>query len=339
MATYYPTDTLGAGGFGTVRTVYDDDGAVFAMKSFECDDDGGVSTGTLREISMMQRLKGCHPAVLSIHDVAEVDGEIAMIMPVLRGNVPELVESKFMSNRQKITFAFNLLDAVDFLHRNGVIHRDIKTDNVLMNDDFTPVLADFSLARFWTSDVPAGPSKHSSFSATAEVGTRTYRAPEIVEGKTYGFKSDMWSVGVVLYELFSGQLLTFDKDRHTIAFLSSKVDGMPATPVSDVLKGLLDPDPLTRLSSAQAMKLPLFKSYKAAASTPLTSWTHSTEGTMASKYSKVFDVPSSYCEYLAHKMFSIELQYITDFMDEYEIDDYIEAERRMLQTTRYDLYI
>ena len=124
----------------------------------------------------------------------------------------------------KVEIAALLLHALAWMASHNVMHRDIKPDNVLLTDEGAPVLTDFSLAKVVeaATEQPAATKekagkkrKHDKGAAdkggaavhTSAMGTPTYTAPEIVSGGSdYGTQADVWSMGVVFYELFHGEM-------------------------------------------------------------------------------------------------------------------------------------
>lgn len=139
LSTYHRAESLGAGSYGSVIAVYDDDGNSFALKMFDQDEDEvGIALGALREISILRLFKGsnAHPNIIEMHDVqtgfgedtegAGTGGVLAMAMPVFpRGSLEDSI-STFKSKQEKVAIAHGLLSAVAHLHENGIIHRDIK---------------------------------------------------------------------------------------------------------------------------------------------------------------------------------------------------------------------
>jgi serine/threonine protein kinase len=232
-----------------------------------------MDLGALREISILRLLRDSngHPNIIQIHDVKLADemspdqedkgrGEMSHIgitMPVFpHGTLSQAIDSnRFNTKRQKIDISHGLLSAVAFLHINGIIHRDMKGDNVMIeiqaDGTYKPILIDFSLAKiiepralysykctspeennFWEGiDV----SIHGEDTHTPSVGTPTYRAPEVVGEKPYGLASDMYSVGAVLLELLIGKTLEVVKDRGAQRLVSEYKDKLPDQPKSSVL--------------------------------------------------------------------------------------------------------
>lgn len=199
------------------------------------------------EIVMLRLLNGAHPNVLSMHDVSRMENEtLALIMPKMAGSLAGAIEKQSLGNKEKLRVAALSLHALAWLHSHGIIHRDLKPDNILLDRAGDPVLADFSLAkvvgaRAADDEADAGrraggrrgkgarKRKRSGdegdaaeeAALTASMGTPTYTAPEIVNGEPYGVSADVFSLGVVLLELFHGSGLEAWKDKHALAELEA----------------------------------------------------------------------------------------------------------------------
>ena len=141
LATYHRAESLGAGTYGTVISVYNDSGESFALKMFDQDeddeDDVGTSIGALRELTILRLFRGdnSHSNIIEMNDVqtgfeeeegAGTGGAMSMAMPVFpRGSLEDSIAS-MPSKKAKIIIAHGILSAVAHLHENGIIHRDIK---------------------------------------------------------------------------------------------------------------------------------------------------------------------------------------------------------------------
>jgi len=283
LEIYHPTKAIGSGSFGSIVVVYDDEGEEYAMKLFDDDDSDddanyGLSLGTLREISVLRLLReeNSHPNVIAIHDVQtsfgdeddEVLGVYAMAMPLYNQGSLNDTFSKITTKKQKVIIAFEILNAVAYLHENSFIHRDIKSDNILLrfnssdeedgDDLFHPVLIDFSLAKL----VDVNNSAESGPTHTPSIGTPTYRAPEVVEEQPYGLPSDLWSVGVVLLELLQGKCIESLKDKGAMAYISQQLENLPqGQPFPSLIRGLLEPDPIKRWTARTAINCDLFSKF------------------------------------------------------------------------------
>mmetsp|Transcript_29268 Transcript_29268/g.44011 ORF Transcript_29268/g.44011 Transcript_29268/m.44011 type:complete len:439 (+) Transcript_29268:67-1383(+) len=282
FSTYHRAQALGEGTYGSVVCVYNDAGEEMALKIFECDESNEtLELGTLRELSILRLLRGSnsHPNIVEMVDVMEpgeegdcTNGNLCMAMPLFRmGDMRQAIKTEIVSpgaagRKQRVHIAHGLLSAVAFLHDNHIIHRDIKSDNVMITmadedsgdeDNIKPVLIDFSLAKFVDGQnavLPPG-STH-----TGEVGTPTYVAPELVKKESYGLKSDMWSVGVVLLESLIGELAA-EKDKDAARIIEEKKASLPESPYVNLIRCLLEPDVEKRLSAREALALPVFEKF------------------------------------------------------------------------------
>ena len=306
-ANYYRAKTLGNGAYGSVCLVYDDDGNEFAAKTFweeeaegnddegwGDDDDGGwwdeaaapgIDCGVLREICMLRLLNGAHPHLMAMHDVSKMveDGEekMLMVMPAQAGSLSGAIEGGGLTNKAKMRIAVLSLHALAFLHSHGVIHRDIKPDNILLDHLGDPVLADFSLAKVVGGKAAAAKgggggavgkrskaerkNKRKAYDDAADdeqqppaltcgMGTPTYTAPEIVNGEAYGVKADVFSLGVVLLELFHGEALDAWKNKHALKQLEEIKAKLSDKPLPSLLKAMLEVDPEQRVSAEEALQ-------------------------------------------------------------------------------------
>jgi len=281
FSTYHRAQALGEGTYGSVVCVYNDAGEELALKMFECDENNEtLELGTLRELSILRLLRGSnsHPNIVEMVDIMEpgeegdcTNGNLCMAMPLFRMDMRRAVKTGVVSpgaagRKQRVHIAHGLLSAVAFLHDNHIIHRDIKSDNVMIaladeesvNDDtIKPILIDFSLAKFVDGPnavLPPG-STH-----TGEVGTPTYVAPECVKKESYGLKSDLWSVGVVLLESLIGEL-DAEKDKDAARIIEEKKASLPESPFVNLIRCLLEPDAEKRLSAREALALPVFEKF------------------------------------------------------------------------------
>ncbi|XP_070580618.1 testis-specific serine/threonine-protein kinase 5-like [Ptychodera flava] len=158
-----------------------------------------------REISCFKRLNG-HPNVIALYDLLETEDNIYIIMEYAEGgDLLTYINDKGHLDEEEARFLFKqILTGVSFLHDKGLVHRDIKCDNILLDNNHVVKLADFGFSTKF--------GRRSSL-LTTFCGSYVYTAPEILEGDKYdGRKADIWSLGVVLYAMLCGRLPFKDTD-------------------------------------------------------------------------------------------------------------------------------
>ena len=293
--TYHQASALGEGSFGAVVTAFDDDGEGFALKIFaEDDDDATLDASCVREISMLRLLRGAngHPNVLAVHDVRVADGKVVMAMPQLKFDLERAIGGRAFVGKKnrlrRVKIAHGLLSAVAFLADNGIMHRDIKCDNVMLRAaTMEPVLIDFSLAKFVTdSGSAATPRTSSSSSAsssassssaapgagrvhTTNCGTATYTAPEVYACEAYGCACDVWSAGVVLLELTRGEMLGTSRDKAAFRAIGTMLETLPVDkPMPTLLRALLVVDPASRATARDSLAMTVFANPKVGLAVP-----------------------------------------------------------------------
>jgi serine/threonine protein kinase len=221
----------------------------------------GMETGALREISILRCLSNIlntdnnyeHPNIITLTDICWYDGELSMIMPKMCMCLYDAVKSDSLNNIQKIKISHGLITAVGFLHTNNIIHRDIKTDNVLLDDDMSMKLCDFSLSKLFDDKM-----EETGVTHTPEVGTSTYRAPEQIWEDWYSFSADVWSIGVVILEMVNG-IIKASKDKSAYNYIMDLRRKFGSSHLSKLLKSILQKDPDVRINCKEALKMELFK--------------------------------------------------------------------------------
>lgn len=193
---------LGEGGMAKVYLGKDiESGAPVAIKTLHANkfkNQPDVLERFLREGELLRQLN--HPNIVKMLDSLEVDGIHYLVMEYVEGgDLNALLEKEGkLSIEQTLAIALELADALTRAHHLNIIHRDIKPGNVLLATDNTPRLTDFGIAHF-----------DSDLSITREnevLGTMPYLSPEGCIGEGLDVRSDVWSFGVLLYELLTGEL-------------------------------------------------------------------------------------------------------------------------------------
>ena len=150
-----------------------------------------------------------HPNIVTVYSVEEDDGVHFITMELVCGKtLSELLPKSGFSLNKFFDIAIPLTDAVAAAHQEGITHRDLKPDNVLMGDDGRIKVCDFGLAKFRSESAAGSSSELPTKAMTQEgliVGTVAYMSPEQAEGKAIDTRSDIFSLGIVLYEMLTGR--------------------------------------------------------------------------------------------------------------------------------------
>jgi serine/threonine protein kinase len=151
-----------------------------------------------REIEIGERLD--HPGVMKVLDSGE-PGEVYMVMEWVEGRLLRklIAETRRLPIERARTITIAICDALDYIHRNGVVHRDLKPENIMIDAEDRIKLIDFGIAG------KAG-SRRLTFGKFSQIaGTPDYISPEQVQGKRGDGRSDIYSLGVILYEMVTGE--------------------------------------------------------------------------------------------------------------------------------------
>ncbi len=189
---------VGSGTYGKVfraHHVYTKDLVALKRIRMEGEKDG-VPVTAVREIKLLQSLK--HKNIVDLQEVMVEKNECFMVFEYLSHDLTGLLNHPTfkLDAGQKKHLSKQLFEGLDYLHRRGVLHRDIKAANILVSSDGVLKLADFGLARFY--------AKHHQLDYTNRVITIWYRSPELLLGETqYGPAVDIWSAACVLVEIFT----------------------------------------------------------------------------------------------------------------------------------------
>jgi serine/threonine-protein kinase len=193
---------LGRGAMGVVYEGFDPSiERIVALKTVRADQLGGEDAPEIlarfrREAQAAGRLT--HPNVVAVYELGEDAGTTFIAMEFVKGrSLKEYLEQHTrFTTPQLARIMTELLAALDYSHRNGVVHRDIKPANVMILEDGTVKVADFGIARI----------EQSSLTQTGMIlGTPSYMSPEQFMGQTVDGRSDLFSAGVILYELLTGE--------------------------------------------------------------------------------------------------------------------------------------
>jgi serine/threonine-protein kinase len=200
LGSYRLEAILGSGGMAVVYRAYRDQGEPVALKVLfpPPDISAELRLRFEREARTAARLR--HPAIVPILEAGQADGYAYLAMPLVEGQTlaERLVQSGPLDEAEAADIGWQLADALDYAHRQGVVHRDVKPSNVLLTGDGRALLTDFGVAQ--ALDDPA-------LTRTGQtVGTPAYMAPEQASGEgTIDGRADLYSLGIVLYQMITGR--------------------------------------------------------------------------------------------------------------------------------------
>lgn len=207
LGPYRTAERLGAGGMGVVYKATDTRlGRDVAIKLLQPDllRDQAAKARFLQESRAAAALN--HPNIAVLYDVGEQDGKPYLVMEYLRGRTLERqLEYGPLPLQQWSDYAAGLASALKHAHERGILHRDIKSSNIIITDDGVPKLLDFGLACFRDTGME---TRSETFITTpgAWVGTLQFAAPEVLSGHPAEVRSDIYSLGVVFYHMACGIL-------------------------------------------------------------------------------------------------------------------------------------
>ena len=170
-----------------------------------------------------------HPNIVTVHQVGEHEGHIYIAMEHVEGrSLQDIIEEGALPVERAVEIAAQICDGLGAAHRAGIIHRDIKPANIIVEPSGRVRILDFGLARF------TGATKLTKKSST--LGTISYMSPEQFQGGKVDERSDIWSVGVIIYEMLAGiqpfqgeyeQAIMYAVCHEEPEPLGSRVDGVP----------------------------------------------------------------------------------------------------------------
>jgi tetratricopeptide (TPR) repeat protein len=199
IGRYQLTEKLGQGGMGVVYRAFDTLlQRVVAVKVIS----STVQTGPEQRERFFREARAAgqlsHRNIITIHDLGEHEGQPYLAMEYLEGEDLQhrLARREPMSLAAKVALAIDLCAALEYAHARGVVHRDVKPANIFITESGSAKILDFGLARLMTSELT---------NSNMMMGTVNYMAPEQVRGERADHRSDIFSAGVVLYELLGGR--------------------------------------------------------------------------------------------------------------------------------------
>jgi len=281
---------IGEGTYGVVYKAKDKlTGDILALKKIRLEaEDEGIPSTAIREIALLKQLQ--HPNIVRLYDVVHTEKRLTLVFEFLDQDLKKYLDTHADKGIQAFTiksFLFQLLSGINYCHKNRVLHRDLKPQNLLINVQHGQLkLADFGLARAFGIPVR---------SLTHEVVTLWYRSPDVLMGsKHYSTSVDMWSIGCIFAEMVTGRPLfpgTSEKDQLLKIFVLLGTPSLSSWPGQaklpqyktdfpvyeardlaklfptlnktglDILLKFLRYDPDTRISAQEALAHPYFAEF------------------------------------------------------------------------------
>jgi eukaryotic-like serine/threonine-protein kinase len=234
ISHYRVTGKLGTGGMGVVYEAEDTRlPRKVALKFLpeEVADDADAARRFRREAETIALLS--HPHICTIYDIGEHEGRAFIAMECIEGvNLKTYIARHTLETADIAHIALQITDALDAAHGKGIVHRDIKPGNIIVAEDRRVKVLDFGLARRFRSDETGEIGLEGSTIPGRPMGTANYMAPERILQLPLDPRSDLFSLGVVVYEMATGRL----------PFAGAS----PSETVTNVLEK--DPAPLTTLA-------------------------------------------------------------------------------------------
>jgi serine/threonine protein kinase len=183
-----------------------------------------------REAEVLAQLE--HPNILPVFDYGELQGEAYIVYRYVAGGELKDLLGQALPLAAVVQLLTPVAAALDFAHAQGIVHRDIKPSNILLTADRTPIVADFGLARIF-STAQRGDAAEALTESSVSIGTPAYMAPEQVLGKPLDGRADQYALGIIAFQMLTG----------TVPFAAE-------TPLAIALQQVHEPPPLPSARNA-----------------------------------------------------------------------------------------
>jgi serine/threonine-protein kinase len=253
FSRYEIREELGAGGMASVYRAYDPlferEVALKILKQ-ELLNNPQLRERFERETKIIARLE--HAAIVPVYDVGRDNKQLFFVMRYMAGgSLSERIQNGFMTFSEIALIIQRIADALDYAHNKGVIHRDLKPGNILFDEYNNAYISDFGIAKF---------AANASIKLTSSgiIGTPTYMSPEQAQGDEVDGRSDIYSLGVILFEMLSGKTpfeattplgMAFKHATDPVPNILEINPTLPAS-VETVIEKVMAKDPEERYTSA-----------------------------------------------------------------------------------------
>src|SRR6185503_8273586 len=266
LGSYRIVSLLGVGGMGEVYRAFDErlqrDVAIKVLPASDAHDPAAAGR-LIREARAAAALN--HPNICTIHEVGQDDGRTFIAMELVEGLALQSVvpPGTGLSTELAVNYGSQIADALAHAHERGVLHRDLKTSNIMITAAGRVKVLDFGLAKRIVVDAETPTvTTHAMTITGTHAGTPAYMSPEQLRGAQADARSDVWALGVVLYELAAGARPFAGQ---TLYELSSAILGEQPRPlperVTPSIRAIVDrcllKDPAARFQKADEVRVAL----------------------------------------------------------------------------------
>ena len=262
LAHYEITALLGSGGMGEVWKALDTNlGREVAIKTLPAE----FVRNTEHLVRFRREARAAsalnHPNICVVHELGNHDGQLFIVMELLRGEtLKERLARGPVAIDEALDLGMQLADGLDAAHSTGILHRDIKPANIFITDRGTAKLLDFGLARTEEAALDDSPTMDATAAGTV-MGTVSYMSPEQARGEKLDARSDLFSLGVILYEMLTGRpvfsgttAVIFDQLFNKVVESPTRLNPKIPKELDRVVQELLEKDREHRASSARDLK-------------------------------------------------------------------------------------
>ncbi len=280
IGTYRIDGLLGVGGMGEVYRAHEtklNRSVALKILPTEFVVDAERVSRFAREARALSALN--HPNLITIFEVGELNGTHFIAMEFVEGRTLRTLMDGHLKLREILTIVGQVAEALAAAHHSGIIHRDIKPDNIMVRTDGYVKVLDFGLAKLAESGATANDPHQAHTQAGATMGTLAYMSPEQVTGEASDHRTDIWSLGVVFYELLTRQKPFRGPSRQATvnAILSVEPDSATETDqafpseLDLILEKALEKDRDLRYQTASDLRADIRRLLRAIDSSPTTS--------------------------------------------------------------------
>ena len=184
---------IGRGAFSIVYKGYNKNNKIVAIKKIFLDKKKHIEI-FIKEFKILRKLN--HKNIIKVHDVIIEDkNTVYLVLDYFqKGDLSKFLNNRALKEKFAQNYTIQLKDGMEYLYKQKIIHRDLKPQNILVSDNNLLKICDFGFARYFENDIMLG----------TICGSPLYMAPEIMNKKKYNSKVDLWSLGIIIYEMLYG---------------------------------------------------------------------------------------------------------------------------------------